>query len=59
MTTMPQRLNAELEKRIFVMLDGLPHNYKLVLNVPHVFKRGNEPYPPIPSGLQHHPRIAI
>ena len=59
LTTIPWRLNAELQKRLFALLDGLPPHFTLVLNVPHVFKRDGTPYPDVPSGLLHHPRITV
>ena len=59
MTTTPWRLNEDLEKRMFELLDGLPPNYVLVLNVPYTFKRDGSAYPAVPSGLAHHPRVQI
>ena len=59
MTTMPSRLNAGLEKLVFTMLDGLPQNFTLALNVPAVLKRTGVAYPAVPSGLQQHPRVRV
>ena len=59
MSTVPSRLNADLSGRIGALLDHLPHNFSLVLNVPHVLKRTNTSYPDIPNSLYAHPRVQI
>jgi len=59
MTTTPWRLNAELETRVLGLIDALPQNYTLAMNVPYVLKRDNSVYPAVPSGFWSHPRIYV
>ena len=59
MTTTPWRLNQDLVKRVTTLLDALPQNYSLTMNIPHVLKRDNSTYPSVPDELTNHPRILI
>ena len=60
MTTTPSRLGAALEARLLRLVDALPQNFDLVLNVPWTLKRdGDAPYPEVPSGLTAHPRVHV
>ena len=58
MTTTPWRLTEALQARLLRLLDALPKNFSITLNIPKHLKRDNEaPYPAVPSGLRNHPRI--